>query len=502
MDLLEKLKESAISVIPVMAVVLLLHFSMAPLGDRLGEFLLGGVLLIIGLSIFLLGADIGVLPVGQQAGSALTSRRNLPLLLGAGFAIGFFITVAEPDVHVLAQQVAAVDPSLSPMLLVGMIAVGVGLFVTIALARVVFQISLRLLFLLFYLLVFACAAFASPAFLGVAFDAGGATTGPMTVPFIMALGVGVAAVRGGKDQGRDDSFGLVGLASVGPILAVLFLGLIQTGQEGGSAAQVDVRSGGLLEHFVGMVPAVAEEVGMALGPLVGLFIVFKLFLLRMTRQGTIRMVMGLLYTFVGLVLFFVGAKGGFIPAGRELGGLLALHDMQYAIVAVGLVLGALVVCAEPAVWVLTAQVEEVSGGHIRRSVMLASLCIGVAAAVGMAVIRVVGGLSIWYFLIPGYALALALMLPCPRMFTAIAFDSGGVASGPMASTFILAFTLGASHSLGGDPIADAFGVIAMIAMTPLITIQILGILYDRRERAAARQRQEALERHSAGGQKA
>jgi len=502
LNLLEKFKESAVSVLPVMAVVLALHLTIAPLGSTLAEFLVGGVLLIIGLSIFLLGADIGVIPVGQRAGSALTSRRNLPLLLGAGFVIGFFITVAEPDVHVLAQQVAAVDPSVSHLLLVGMIAVGVGLFVTIALARIVFQISLRLLFLLFYLLLFACAAFTSPAFLGVAFDAGGATTGPMTVPFIMALGVGVAAVRGGKDHGRDDSFGLIGLASIGPVLSVLILGMMHSGAGAEAAAgATEIVTAGLWGHFWGLVPAVAEEVGMALGPLVALFVVFRIFLLRMTRRSTLRMVMGLVYTFTGLVFFFVGAKGGFIPAGRELGGVLALHHMEYALIAVGVLLGALVVCAEPAVWVLNGQVEEVSGGHIRRSVMLVSLCIGVAAAVGMSMVRVVSGLSIWYFLIPGYVLALGLTRFCPRMFTAIAFDSGGVASGPMASTFILAFTLGASASLGGDPIADAFGVIAMIAMTPLITIQILGILYQRRENAAVRRREAAREARAAGEQR-
>ncbi|GKG93611.1 DUF1538 domain-containing protein [uncultured Desulfovibrio sp.] len=486
MVLLEKIKESAISVIPVMLVVCLLHFTAAPLGDALGEFLVGGVLLILGLSVFLLGADIGVLPVGQKAGSALTSRRNLPLLLGAGFVIGFFITVAEPDVHVLAQQVSAVDPGLSRPLLVLMIAVGVGLFVAIALGRIILQVSLRLLLLLFYLLLFGCAALTSSAFLGVAFDAGGATTGPMTVPFIMALGVGVAAVRGGR--GKDDSFGLIGLASIGPVLSVLILGMLHHGRTGDVPEAIEAQASTLLGHFLALVPEVAGEVGMALGPLVGLFVIFRIFLLRLTRYQTIRMAVGLVYTFLGLVCFFVGVKGGFIPAGRELGGILAQHDFRYFLILAGVVLGALAVCAEPAVWVLNAQVEEVSGGHIKRTVMLVSLCIGVAAAVGMAMLRVVTGMSIWWFLIPGYVLALGLTLFCPRMFTAIAFDSGGVASGPMASTFILAFTLGASHSLGGNPITDAFGVIAMIAMTPLITIQVLGILVDRREKAAARRR--------------
>lgn len=495
--LLEKIKESAVSVIPVMLMVWLLHLTVAPLGDTLAQFLAGGALLILGLSVFLLGADIGVLPVGQKAGSALTARRNLPLLLGAGFVIGFFITVAEPDVHVLAEQVSAVDPSISRALLVFMIAVGVGLFVAVALGRIILQLSLKILLASFYLLVFACAALTSPAFLGVAFDAGGATTGPMTVPFIMALGVGVAAVRGGNS--KDDSFGLIGLASIGPVLAVLILGMLHKGGTGAMAAAVETPAASLWGHFWALTPEVTMEVGMALGPLVVLFALFQFFLLHLTRYQTLRMIMGLIYTFLGLVCFFVGVKGGFIPAGRELGALIAQHDFRYLLVVVGLVLGALAVCAEPAVWVLNAQVEEVSGGHIKRSIMLVSLSLGVACAVAMAMLRVVTGLSIWWFLIPGYILALGLSRFCPRMFTAIAFDSGGVASGPMASTFILAFTLGASGSLGGNPITDAFGVIAMIAMTPLITIQLLGILFDRREKAAARRRAAGSEQTGQSG---
>ena len=481
MILLEKLKEAATSVIPVMGLVWLLHCTAAPLGDELARFLAGGALLILGLAVFLLGAEIGVVPVGQRAGSALTSRRNLGLLLGAGFVIGFFITVAEPDVHVLAQQVSAADPGISRLMLVGMMAFGVGLFVAVALWRIVFQVPLRLLLLVFYGLVFACAAFVSPAFLGVAFDAGGATTGPMTVPFIMALGVGVAAVRG--HAGRNDSFGLIGLASIGPVLSILILGFLHKG--GGAAAPAAAEAGesGLFWHFLALVPETALEVGMALAPLAALFAAFRIFLLKkMTTTRLVRVIMGLIYTFLGLVCFFVGVKGGFIPAGALLGKIVAVSHAAWFLAATGVALGALAVLAEPAVWVLTAQVEEVSGGSIPSRVILITLCIGVALAVGLAMLRVAGGLSLWFFLLPGYALALGLTLVCPPMFTAIAFDSGGVASGPMASTFILAFALGASGGLGGNPATDAFGVIALIAMTPLIAIQALGIIYGRLER--------------------
>ena len=491
MIFLEKLRESAISVLPIMALVSLLHLAVAPLGALFPPFLLGGVLIIIGLSFFLVGADIGVLPMGQRAGSALVHKRNLPLLLGAGFIIGFIITVAEPDVQVLAAQVMDVAPSISARNLVFMIAAGVGLFVSLALLRVIFQFSLRVLLLLFYALLFVCAALSSPEFLGVGFDAGGATTGPMTVPFILALGMGVAAVRGGNAE--NDSFGFIGLASIGPIMAVLLMGMLSSGT--GELPAESVESAGeslsLLAAFLNLVPEVLHEVLVALGPLFLLFAVFQLTLVRMPSQQLLRLIMSLVYTFLGLVLFFLGFKGGFMPAGRELGALIAGTQPSALFISAGVLFGALVVCAEPAVWVLTVQVEEISGGSIRRSLMLAALSLGVACAVGMAMFRILNGISLWYFLIPGYLLSFGLMRFCPPLFTAIAFDSGGVASGPMASTFILAFALGASNALGGNPILDAFGVIALIAMTPLIAIQALGILVTRAENKTL-----ALSRHS------
>ena len=429
--------------------------------------------------------------MGQRAGSALVHKRNLPLLLGAGFIIGFIITVAEPDVQVLAAQVMDVAPSISARNLVFMIAAGVGLFVSLALLRVIFQFSLRVLLLLFYALLFVCAALSSPEFLGVGFDAGGATTGPMTVPFILALGMGVAAVRGGNAE--NDSFGFIGLASIGPIMAVLLMGMLSSGT--GELPAESVESAGeslsLLAAFLNLVPEVLHEVLVALGPLFLLFAVFQLTLVRMPSQQLLRLIMGLVYTFLGLVLFFLGVKGGFMPAGRELGALIAGTQPSALFISAGVLFGALVVCAEPAVWVLTVQVEEISGGSIRRSLMLAALSLGVACAVGMAMFRILNGISLWYFLIPGYLLSFGLMRFCPPLFTAIAFDSGGVASGPMASTFILAFALGASNALGGNPILDAFGVIALIAMTPLIAIQALGILVTRAENKTL-----ALSRHS------
>lgn len=476
MILFDKIKEAAISVIPVMTVVWILHLTVAPMGPALYKFLVGGVLLILGLGIFLLGAEVGIVPTGRQAGSALTQKRNLPLLLISGFIIGFFITIAEPDVHVLAEQVRNVDPQISAFTLVLMIAAGVGLFVAIALSRIVFQLSLRIMLAAFYLLVLICAIFTPSSFLGIAFDAGGATTGPMTVPFILALGIGVAAVRARASS--NDSFGLIGIASIGPILSVLILGFFTAAGTPVSENGEELADLSIWDHFLGQIPAVSEETAIALAPLVILFGLFRIFLFsHMPVSSMMRVVMGLIYTYIGLVCFFVGVKGGFIPAGTMLGALLSSQDNFFLLILIAFLLGALAVCAEPAVWILTKQVEEVSRGAIKSRMILVFLCIGVAAAVALSLGRLVLGWQLWTFLLPGYLIAFALSLYCPPMFTAIAFDSGGVASGPMASTFILAFTLGAAGQLGTLSVLDAFGAIALIAMTPLIALQILGILF-------------------------
>lgn len=466
-----------------MAIVVLLNFTIAPLGPgQLAQFLAGGVLLILGLSIFLVGADIGMVPFGQRVGSALIRKRNLAFMFFASFAIGFAITIAEPDVQVLATQVTTILPSINRQTLLILIAVGVGVFLLIGTGRVVFQVRLRVLLIISYVLLFAASSFVDPGFVGVAFDAGGATTGPITVPFIMAMGVGVAAASRGREGGGDASFGLVGLASIGPIAAVVALGLTATGGmtavsgEEGAAAAVSV-----VDAFAAVLPHVVNEIFMALLPLVIIFGVFQVLLLKLPGEQVRRMLFGFTYAFIGLVIFMTGVSGGFSPVGRSLGAALGAFAGGSALIPVGLLLGAVVVCAEPAVWILTQQIEEVSGGYIKRKIMLAALSISIALAVALGMLRVTTGMSIWFVLVPGYALALILTHFCPRLFTAIAFDSGGVASGPMATTFVLSVTLGASASVGGNPATDAFGMIAMIAMAPLITIQILGLIFKRLE---------------------
>ena len=496
----EKFKETLGSVIPIIIIVAALNFTVCPLSaDLLVRFVAGGILLVVGLSFFLLGVDLGILPIGERSGAALTSKKNLPLLLGSSLFIGFIVTIAEPDVQVLAEQIKNSSALVNKNLLVVMIAVGIGMFVMLGLLRTVLHLPLNIILTVSYIIVFGLAFFCPKEFQAVSFDAGGATTGPMTVPFIMALGVGVAAVRSGKNvSSSDDSFGLTGIASVGPVAAVCVYGVLAgsgilgTAVESGSGEiqaavgeQVLDSTFGIinsLKIFLQILPETLKEVMLAMSPLVVLFIILQLFLLKMPPFKVCRLFIGLCYAFVGLVIFLLGVNGGFMPAGLEVGnqlGQLALksNGWKILVVLVGAVLGAVVVCAEPAVWILTEQVEDLSGGNIRRKLMLTFLSVGVSLSIGLSMLRVIYQFSLWYILIPGYAVALVLSYLVSPQFVGIAFDSGGVASGPMTSTFILSFTLGVSSSCGGNPVTDAFGVIALVAMTPLLAIQLLGLVY-------------------------
>lgn len=474
-NLLEKIKESLSSVLPITAIVMILHLTAAnmPRGLLL-LFGIGAVMLIIGMGFFTLGADMSMMPMGERIGAELTKSRRLPVLIIISFLMGFMITVAEPDLTVLAGQV----PSIPNPVIIGTVALGVGIFLVIAILRIVFQIKLSYMLIIFYTVILILAYFTPDDFVPVAFDSGGVTTGPITVPFIMALGLGVAAVRGGKSA-HDDSFGLIALCSVGPILSVLLLGMLYNSS--GSYTDVvitDVNNiGEAINTFLHALPHYFKEVAAALSPIVIAFIIFQIIFLKLPKSQLIKISVGVVYTYVGLVIFLTGVNVGFLPAGNFIGKSLGLLDNNWILVPVGMVMGFFIVAAEPAVHVLNKQVEDVTGGAISKRAMLVSLSLGVAISIGIAMIRVLKGVSIWYFIVPGYTIALILTFFVPPIFTGIAFDSGGVASGPMTATFMLPFSMGASEAAGGNILTDAFGLVAMVAMTPLITIQILGVVY-------------------------
>ena len=480
----EKLQESLAAVLPILAIVLILSFTIAPLPTSvLMAFLFGAVLLVVGMMFFSLGAELAMSPMGERVGACITKTRRVGIMLTLGFLLGFLITISEPDLQVLANQVQAVPN----MVLIVTVAVGVGLFLCFAMLRMLLSVPLNTMLVGFYIVVFVLAMFVPKDFLAVAFDSGGVTTGPMTVPFIMAMGVGVSAIRSDKHS-ANDSFGLVALCSIGPILAVLILSLIFR-PDGGSYTAVVIPeigdSAALWQLFFVAFPTYFKEIAVSLLPIAAFFAMFDLVSLHLERKQLIRIGVGLAYTYLGLVIFLTGVNVGFMPAGNYLGSVIAGLSCNWIIIPIGMLIGYFIVMAEPAVYVLMRQVEELTDGAIPGSAMKHSLSIGVAVSVGLAMIRVLTGISIFYLLVPGYAVAIVLSFFVPKLFTAIAFDSGGVASGPMATTFLLPFAMGACSAVGGNIVTDAFGVVAMVAMTPLITIQGLGLIYRLRTKHGA-----------------
>ena len=471
----QKFAESLKAVLPVVGIVIVLSFTIAPITSSiLLCFLVGAVMVMAGMMFFTLGAEMSMTPMGEKVGARMTQSKNILLIVVLSFLLGVVITISEPDLQVLATQV----PSVPNMTLILAVAVGVGIFLVIALLRMLIGVALPPLLTFFYIAVFVLAFLVPENFRAVAFDSGGVTTGPMTVPFIMALGVGISAIRNDK-HAENDSFGLVALCSIGPVLAVLLLGLVYPAQ--GSYVAADVpeafNSVELGRLFLSEIPYYLKEIAGSLLPIVFFFGIFQLVSIQLHKKTLIKICVGLLYTYVGLVLFLTGANVGFIPAGNYLGTVMASLPCPWILVPVGMVIGYFIVKAEPAVYVLMKQVEELTDGDISGKAMQISLSVGVAASVGLSMLRVLTGIPIMYFLIPGYAIALFLTLFVPKIFTAIAFDSGGVASGPMTATFLLPLAQGACTAVGGDVVKDAFGVVAMVAMTPLITLQVLGLIY-------------------------
>ncbi len=476
----EKLYETLKAVLPILAIVLLLCFSIAPIPPSiLMTFLIGAVLLIVGMLFFNVGVDMSMNQIGERVGSIITRSKNIFIIVLITFIMGLVITISEPDLQVLAQQV----PSIPNMTLILAVAGGVGIFLVFAILRMLLGIPLSYLLLGFYAVVFTLAFLVPGDFLAISFDSGGVTTGPMTVPFIMSFGIGIAAIRSDR-HAEEDSFGLVSMCSIGPILAVLMLGLIykpeSTEQVSESIPIID-NTVDLWHLFAAELPHYIKEMAISLLPIIVFYGIFQCIAKDINKRTLIRIIVGLIYTYIGLVLFLTGVNVGFMPAGNYLGQTIAGLPFAWIIVPIGMIIGYFIVLAEPAVFVLTRQVEEMTSGAISAKAMGLSLSIGVATSVGLAMIRVLTGISILWFLVPGYFIALILTFFVPKLFTAIAFDSGGVASGPMTATFLLPFAMGACSALGGNIITDAFGIVAMVAMTPLITIQIMGLIFQIKE---------------------
>ena len=476
-QLMEKIKESLSSVLPITAIVLALSITIVPLTPGvLVLFLFGSFLLIVGVGMFTLGVDMSMTPMGNAIGVTMSRARRRILPLAAAFLLGMLITVAEPDLTVLAGQV----PAIPNLVLILTVAAGVGLFLVVALLRVTLKVPLSYLLVSLYLGAFVLAILFTPNdFIPVSFDSGG-------VPFIMALGVGLASVRNDRNA-TNDSFGLVALCSIGPILSVLILGICYAPDSASYTPPVLAEvatTRDAAREFAAAFPHYAGEVAGAILPICGVFLLFQLFTRRFKRTQLLKIASGLVYTYVGLVMFLTGVNVGFMGAGELIGATIAGGELPFLLIPVGMVMGYFIVAAEPAVHVLVKQVEEVSMGSISQSAMRQGMSIGVAISIGIAMLRVLTGISILWFLIPGYAISLALTFFVPQLFTGVAFDAGGVASGPMTATFLLPFAMGACQAWGGNLMTDAFGLVALVAMTPLVAIQLLGLAGRVRKRLA------------------
>lgn len=471
--LLGKIKEALFSVLPVTLIVIILNLTpLVDLGMReIIIFSVSALFLVIGIGFFTLGADVAMMPMGEHVGSGLTKSKNLKLLLIICFALGFLITVAEPDLTVLADQVGS-------KLIIIFVGLGVGAFLILSILKIVLKKDLGSMLVYFYMVLFAVAVVlvsSDPENLGLlplSFDSGGVTTGPITVPFIMALGVGIAATIGGRNA-SENSFGLVAMCSVGPILAVMLLSLVNGGDISAPTISDYLFADNIWEAIGQTLLKTTKDVTVALGLVVAFFFVINFIFLKLPKMKLLQISLGAVITYVGLIMFLTSVHVGFMPVGFKMGGELAKAS-PVAITAVGFVLGLVVVLAEPAVHVLNKQVEEITGGTVSKTAMMIALSIGVGLSICLSVIRIIFGFSVMYYLVPGYLISLGLSFFVPKIYTAIAFDSGGVASGPLTSTFILPFAIGACVALEGNILSDAFGIVAMVAMTPLITIQLLG----------------------------
>lgn len=481
--LFSKIKESLFSILPVTFIVIILNFT--PLVNLSIEevviFSVSALFLVLGIGFFTLGADIAMTPMGEHVGAGLVKAKNLKVLMVVCFILGFFITVAEPDLTVLADQVGS-------KLIIIFVGLGVGLFLVLSIIKIVFKKDLASMLIYFYMVLFALALLVLSIdpenfkLIPLSFDSGGVTTGPITVPFIMALGVGIAATIGGRNS-NENSFGLVAMCSVGPILAVLILSVVNGGDVSAPNVNDYMLPNDIVASIFSTLLTTAKDVAIALGLVVAFFFIINFILLKLPKKKIIQIIIGTLFTYVGLIVFLTAVHVGFMPIGFKMGQELA-KTSSIAVTVVGFVLGLVVVLAEPAVHVLNKQVEEITHGTVSKKAMMIALSIGVGLSICLSVIRIIFGFSILYYLIPGYLISLGLSFFVPKIYTAIAFDSGGVASGPLTSTFILPFAIGTCVALGGNILSDAFGIVAMVAMTPLITIQLLGFTSLFRKRRA------------------
>lgn len=472
----KKIKDALLSVLPITLVVLVMSLTVTPLPNYLFiSFFVGAVFMIVGTGLFSLGAEGSMSRIGEYVGSEMAKSRKIWLVILLAVFVGFIVTASEPDLQVLASY----TPSIDTTLFIVAVSAGVGVFLAIAILRIIFNVKIKYILLVSYAIVFILALFAPTDFWPVAFDAGGATTGVMSVPFIIAIGSGITAISS-RNAGDNDNFGITAICSVGPVIALLLLGIINGADMSEYTSETlkafeDSRQMGL--SFFSAIPGYMFEVAKGLLPIVLFFIVYQWIMSPIGKRELKHIIAGAVISYVGIVFFLTGVNLGFMPVGSYLGDFIGNSKFYWLIVPTGMLLGYFIVAAEPAVKVLETQVETATSGTIPPKALSRSLAIGVSLAAGIAMLRAVTGIPIMWFIATCYAVAIIISFFVPGVFTSIAFDAGGVASGAMAAGFLLPLAVGACQARGGNIMEDAFGVIALVAAAPAITIQILGLTY-------------------------
>ncbi|NLL00174.1 MAG: DUF1538 domain-containing protein, partial [Clostridiales bacterium] len=481
--LFDKTKEVTKTLFPVVALVLIISLTIVDVqNDVILRFLVGSVLLLLGLTIFLWGVDLAMDPIGEHMSKEVAMSKSPIKIAILSCLLGFLITVAEPDLLILGDQVeGASGGSLGSSIIVYMVSLGVGVMVSLGVFRLLRDRPLNKFMAITYGIILVLAFLVSEEFLAIAFDASGATTGALTTPFVLALSLGLSNVKGGKNA-EENSFGLVGIMSSGPILAVMLLSIISRQKNIQGDAGEYIFQEGVLGPILEAIPHLFIESLIALLPITILFFIFNFARFRIKKGEIVGIIKGLTFTLLGLVIFLTAVNSGFMDMGRVLGMEIAKMN-KGLLIGIGFVLGLIVVLVEPAVHVLGEQIEEVTGGHIPVNLIRMTLSLGVGTAIALSMVRiVVPEVKLWYFLLPGFAIAILLSFKSNPIFVGIAYDAGGVASGPMTATFVLAFAQGAATSIEtANVLVDGFGVIAMVAMAPVLSIMILGTIFQRKK---------------------
>ncbi|MDR3318457.1 MAG: DUF1538 domain-containing protein [Clostridiales bacterium] len=483
MKFLRTLKDVLISSLPLLAIVAIVCIFISPSAgatvkdigaEEIVKLILGYIFVLVGQTLFLVGLDNSIMPIGKLVGGSLDKLKKPAFIIMFGFLFGLLATVAEPALFVLAGQVNYMTPEINRFVFIFVLGAGIGIFVAFALFRVIKNINLKLCFTVFYILTFALVFLVPPQYQALAFDASGATTGDVSVPFILALGLGVSATMS-KSKTNDESFGIIGLASIGPIIAVFIYGLI-LGAKGEKPYEAisDNRLGGIIVENLG-------NVALALMPIIIIFLIFQFAFIKLPKKQLVRILAGSGVVYAGLLVFLSGIDFGFAFAGEQIGQVFMDPSragwFKWLMLPIGFFLGFAITLSEPAVVVLGEQVEEITNGHIKKTVMRITLSIGIGLAAFLSLLKILTGINILWFLIPLYAVALLLLIFTPKLFVGLAFDSGGVTGGAITSAFLTPMTLGASGALGQAPMTEGFGMIAFISVVPLIAVQLLGMLY-------------------------